>query len=156
MEEKFIMSFVDKSVKVNQYGNRTIASVVSGLKFSKFDNILSKFGLDTVPTFIENILEFYGYKRDYSLGMWVIKTTGVAKCSEGDDFDEVKGRRIALSRAKMKAYDTLALVMGEIVNTFYNVEDLFVNTLNAMVDFSVNEEEAIENVITTGYSKPRK
>lgn len=153
---RFVMSFIDKSMTVNRHDRRMVANLKSGFKFSKFDTMFDQLGFRGIPPFAVDILEENGYKKDYDLKMWVTKTTGVAKCSTEDDFDEVKGRRIAVSRAKKDAYIKALSVMCDISNSLWSITNMCDNTMDEMLTFSENEDIAIENVIEYGVSNPTK
>ena len=155
-ENKFVMSFVDKSVKVNRYDNRMVASMKSGFKFTRLDAIFERAGFKALPEFVVNIFDANGYKKDHKCGMWVTKCVGVAQCSPDDEFDEVRGRRIAVSRAKKDGYWKGMCVMSEISNALYEIMYTCDNTVDELMKFDENENTAIENVIEYGVSNPKK
>lgn len=154
MSDKFKVSFVDKSVHVTHVGNRTKASILSGFKFNTFERGFNRYFFDELPSVVVDILNEYGYQRDYKLGMWVLKTTGVSSCNQGDEYDVLKGRRIALSRAKKKAYETAQKVTETISTLFLGIVNLCDCTSITLQEYIDVEDAAIENVIDYGVSKP--
>ena len=86
--------------------------------------------------------------------MWTIKTSGTSRCNDEDDdvYDETKGRRIAVSRAKEKAYAHAATTVGVIVSSFKEIYKELFYFVSEMIDFHDNESNAIINVIETGKS----
>lgn len=155
MSSKLKLTFVDKSVKVRHFGQKhTKASIVSGFKFQTLRKMFEEAGFNDVPRFVNEVLEDCGYKKDYDLNMWTIKTSGSSICNDEDEYDETKGRRIAVSRAKAKAYSNAARAIGIIWDSFDEILDNCYNLMVNLIDFESIEKEAIENVIETGISNP--
>lgn len=151
---RFIVSFVDKSINVTQGEKLTVASIKSGFKFSRFDAFFEKLGFKTFPEFVNDILENYGYKKDYKNRMYATYCTGTAKCSPEDEFDEVKGRRIAVSRAKKDGYNKALGVAADISRKLFEITAACENTIREVYRFDINEDNAIKNVIKYGVSNP--
>ena len=51
-----------------------------------------------------------------------IKSVGKAVCGKGDKYDEIKGRQIAESRAKVELYRKIKEVIIELKHQFFNEE----------------------------------
>lgn len=156
MQKHLKLTFVSKKTTCHQIGNKTVVNLYSGFKFSKFDSFFEKIGFARIPPVVIAGLYNLGYKRDYKLGMWVIKTTGVSECSPTDVFDEVRGRRIATSRAKMEAYSSAQELSRYVMKGLSPIYMLFQNTNIEMNAFKREEKIAINNVIETGVSNPVK
>lgn len=151
------MSFVDKSLRVNFINNKlTIASIRSGFKFTRLDSFFEQVGFKTIPDFVVEILEKHGYKKDYSLGMWITKTTGESKCNDTDKYDEVRGRRISVSRAKKMAYINASRTLFEISDTFFKITSKLDNVIPELMTHYACENKAISNVIEYGVSNPNR
>lgn len=151
---RFTLSFVDTSLNVNSTDKLTCASIVSGFKFTKFERIFEQLGIKNVPDFVTDILYQNGYRKDYGLNMWIMKTTGISKCNPDDEFDEVRGRRIAVSRAKVKAYNNALKTFGDIFKRFTQMTSVLYDGIMDMCTYIDNEKDAIENVINYGVSNP--
>lgn len=150
------MSFIDKSVNVKHVNNRTFTSIKSGFKFSVFDNMFEQFGFKTVPSFVVGILKKHRYTKDYRYNMWTTSTTGVSKCNVKDVFDEVKGKRVSLSRAKLKAYIKASKTSHEIIDVLTEIVESLTHFRFDMRVYEKNEIIAIDNVIEYGVSNPEK
>ena len=150
--DRFILSFVDKTTSIVSVGNRTLASIRSGFKFSKFEKRFEELGFKNIPDFVVEILDKNGYKRDFNLNMWVTKTQGVANLFPEDEYNETTGRRIAIMRAKAKAYEKACKVFEDIDRYFYFASESCGNTLGCLYDFTMEEYDAIDRVIETGKS----
>lgn len=150
--DRFILSFIDKSVSITSFEKQTHASIRSGFKFSKFEKRFEELGFNNLPDFVVNILEKNGYKRDFKLNMWVVKTQGSANLAPDDEYNETTGRRIALMRAKEKAYKKACQVFEDLDAQFYFASEMCGNTLGELYDFTLEESDAIERVIETGKS----
>jgi hypothetical protein len=157
MDNKFIkLTFDDTSISKKTVENRTIVSVWSGFKFTKLEAELENLGLKTLPEPIATILTKYGYKRDFKKNIWKAKSTGVATLSPDDENNDVTGYRIAMSRAKRKAYIKATNCLREISGIFDEVSDLFYFSSYRLGQFEIEETEAIEDVIDHGYSGGKK
>lgn len=154
MQSYLKLTFVSEKHSVKRINNKMISTVYSGFKFSKLDGFFDQFGYLSLPPSVENALFNNGYRRDYNLGMWVIKSVGVSECSKDDEFDETKGRRIATSRAKVEAFKTAENTMDEILRDICPIADVILKTSSKMVRNKVIEQVAIRNVIATGISDP--
>lgn len=150
--DRFILSFVDKSINVFGVDGQTHATIKSGFKFSKFEKKFAELGFKNLPDFVVDILNKHGYKRDYNLNMWIIKTQGVAKFNPEDEYNEITGRRIAVMRAKKKAYEKSLDVLCEISRRFYGIVNTCTNTICEVCVFVSDEMDAIDRVIETGKS----
>ena len=150
--DRIVLSFVDKSIKVRHFDRRSVATILSGFKFSQIEKKFEDMGFETLPEFIGELLYTWGYRKDYNLNMWVIKTTGESKCSPDDDYNETTGYRIAIMRAKEKAYDNALNALSSIGEIFRMGVDLLDNTNTNLAQYSWDEYEAIERVIETGKS----
>lgn len=75
------------------------------------------------------------------------KVRGIARCSDDDIFDEDKGRKIAESRAKARAYDIACKVYLAISNSLDKYGKEIENTLGACVMAKEVEEAHIEELI---------
>lgn len=155
-KNKIKMSFIDKSVSVKHVNNRTFTSIKSGFKFSVFDNMFEQFGFKTVPTFVVDILKKHGYTKDYKYNMWTTSTTGVSKCNVEDEFDEVKGKRVSLSRAKLKAYIKASKTSHEMIEVLKEIIESLTQMRFDMRVYEKSEIIAIDNVIEYGVSNPEK
>ncbi len=151
-----IVSFVDKSLTVQRYDNRTVAKIKSGFKVTRLESLFTKSGFKGIPEFVLNILDENGYKKDNKINMYVTKCVGVSKCSDEDNFDEVKGRRVAVSRAKRDAYNKALNVMCDIQNMIFDINYVCESSIMNVIAFDENEEDAIQNVIEYGVSNPNK
>lgn len=146
------LTFVDNTVRVNNYGKMTKALITSGFKFNTFDTLFN-YMLGGIPSTIVELLESYGYRRDYDLGMWITTTSGTSKCNGEDEFDEVKGRRVALSRAKKNAYNRAKKLMWDMCVVLDTVSEKFFLTRMDMEQYFNDESVAIDNVIEKGTSR---
>ena len=151
---RFMVSFVDKTLSVNRYDNRTVATMKTGFKITRLESIFERSGFATIPEFVVEILHKNGYHKDNKLNMWVTNCKGVAKCNVDDTHDEVRGRRIAVSRAKREAYAKAMNVVYDIVDKILVVFEACENTVGELCQFDNTEEVAIENVIEYGVSNP--
>lgn len=150
------MSFVDKSLRVNFIDKKlTIASIQSGFKFTRLDAFFEQVGFKSIPDFVVEILEKYGYKKDYSLGMWITKTSGESKCNDTDEYDKIRGRRISVSRAKKAAYINASRALFEISDTFFKITSKFGDVIPELITHYDCEDKAINNVIEHGVSNPK-
>lgn len=75
-----------------------------------------------------------------------ITVTGIARCSKDDVFNETKGRRIAQTRANMKAYNkyykwakeirkSAGKLLEKYINTCAVANELHIHELNKLDDF---------------------
>lgn len=151
-ENRITLSFIDKSIAVSTVGNKTYATIKSGFKFTKFDAYFHQFGFKSLPEVVVDTLNKYGYKRDLKTGMWVTKTNGIAVCAPEDTNVETTGQRIALMRAKAKAYEKSFRCIAEVWKQFNDVSRLFLETTLDLEDFIGDEYDAIDRVIETGKS----
>lgn len=149
------LSFVDKSIHVNHVELKSIATIKSGFRFTKFDSYFERFGFKSTPSFVVDILEKNGYTKDYGLNMWVTETMGVSKCDPEDEYDKVRGYRISVSRAKKNAYINASNTLFEITEKLYNVYNVLATSVPRLCKFAENEDTAINNVITYGVSNPK-
>lgn len=152
MENNFKLTFVDKKTTTQRIGDDYVATLYSGFMFSKFDAFFSRYGFKGLPARVETALLKAGYRRDYGLGMWVVKTTGVAICSPDDTFDDVRGRRIALSRAKINAHLVAEEMVNDVIGALNPILDMFYETKGYLNKNKVIEKDAVYNVIETGES----
>lgn len=151
-EKEITLSFIDKSIAVTTVGNKTYATIKSGFKFTKFESLFRESGFKTIPEFVVGILEMYGYRPDYKNGMWVTKTTATAACAPDDKNVETTGNRIALMRAKQKAYDKANKCIFDIWMRFNDASRMLLETNLKLEKYIIAEGEAIDRVIETGKS----
>lgn len=150
--ERIVLSFVDNSVRVQHFGHRSSARILSGFKFKQLEKKFESLGFETLPEFVGEILYANGYRKDYNLNMWVVKTTGTASCSPEDEYNETTGYRLSVMRAKEKAYYKALVVINELMNVFVGGLEILTTSAHELSRFFVDEGDAIERVIETGKS----
>ena len=69
---------------------------------------------------IESFIEYTSPEALFSYKK--VKSTGKAICGKDDKYDEVKGRQIAESRAKVELYRKIKEVIVELKHQFFNEE----------------------------------
>lgn len=157
MEDKIInLSFDDNSIKVCRYKERTIVNLVSYFRTDKLVKFMKEFGYDTLPCVVLNTLKSYGYTYDYKLGGWMTKTTGVTSLDKRDEDVQEKANHIAMTKAKVKAYDRATRCLGKIKVALANAMILFDNSEFAFSHYLDAEKKALDRVIETGYCNPDK
>lgn len=72
---------------------------------------------------------------------------GTSKCHSEDTFDEIKGKRIAESRAKKDAYEKATLVWREMGIHYHNLWSLCTKLYNVCSIAKKIEKEHIENLV---------
>ena len=77
----------------------------------------------------------------------IFKVRAIARCNEEDAFDEEAGKRIAESRAKVKAFATAAKVYKEIEKYFLNCAALVNESVEACEQTVKAEEAHVELLI---------
>lgn len=155
MNKKTInLSFDDKNVVTKLFGARTIVELKSYVSSKKLDKFLNELGYRTLPEPVLNVFNKYGYKYDHKLGGWATITTGVAVLNKEDTPDSTKGVRIAMSKAKVKAYSRANRCFLNIRNIFASTSEMF--SPFKMLYYMNEESQALERVIETGSSNPNK
>lgn len=76
---------------------------------------------------------------------WCIETTGVARCSKNDTFDETAGKRIAQTKANAKAYLKYAKWARDIYNNTLEIKEKCFNTLNVALELASNETAKLKD-----------
>ncbi|MCM1217944.1 MAG: hypothetical protein NC548_25950 [Lachnospiraceae bacterium] len=152
---RIVLSFVDSSITVRNFDRRSVASILSGFKFTQLDKKFEDLGFETLPGFVGEILYNNGYRKDYNLNMWVIKTSGSSTCSPDDEYNETTGYRLSVMRSKKAAYDKAFSTIAEIFTVFFDGYNVLENTILNLSKFSKDEGEAIGRVIETGKSDPQ-
>lgn len=71
----------------------------------------------------------------------VIKKIGISKLRVGDEFDEKVGKRIAESKALIKAYKELRNIFGDIKNEFSNLLWIYNRLDNKILSKLVREKD---------------
>lgn len=157
MEDKIInLSFDDNAIKVCRYKERTIVSMVSYFRTDKLVKFMKELGYATLPCVVLDTLKSYGYTYDYKLGGWMTKTTGVTTLDERDEDVQEKANHIAMTKAKVKAYDRAIRCLNKIKIALANAMILFDDSENAISHYLDDEKEALDRVIETGYCNPDK
>lgn len=70
----------------------------------------------------------------------------VAKAHPDDIFDEIKGKRIAKSKANIKVYHKIKVCLREMVKSVRNIEKNFIEHYYDMVNLSIKEFDHLDNL----------
>lgn len=140
---------------------KTIVNVPCIFKGFRLNQHLAEFGFTTFPEGMANIMKNHGFKYDYRTGNWVRNINGVAThvvtidgdgvSHQEDEYSELYGFTVAMSRAKVKAQEAALAIMGEFKGLFDTLAGMFTE---AYVRFSLNlrdECKALESAEKTGF-----
>jgi len=122
-------------------------------KMCKFMNLL---GYTNMPDVVTNTLKKYGYVYDYKLAGYATKTTGIVILDSRDADEQNKANNMATTKAKVKAYDRASRCLMTIRNILVDTMALFDDAHIALQDLYIDECEALDRVIATGYCNPDK
>lgn len=150
------LSFVDGGVKVSRVGERTIVSMLSYFRADKLCKFMNYLGYTNMPDVMTNTLKKYGYTYNYKLGGYVTKTTGIVILDPRDNDNEIAAVNMATTKAKVKAYDRAARCLMTIRNVIADTMILFDDAYIALNELYLDENEALNRVIKTGYCNPDK
>lgn len=157
MKDKIInLSFNDNEVKVSRVNGMTVASLVSYFRTDKLVKFMNEMGFENMPDVVRKTLSSYGYSYDYKLNGWTTKTTGVTCLDSRDEDDQIKANHIAMTKAKVKAYDRAKRCLDKIKNSFANACILFDDSQITINHYLEDERAALDRVIETGYCNPDK
>lgn len=98
---------------VEHYGNTTKVTLTGFLNIKEYDNI--PFAVKYEDTI------FAGKIVERGIHGIFITTTAKTKCAEGDKYDEVLGERIAESKAKMKLYKAMLVLLKKTWNYYFKI-----------------------------------
>ena len=126
-------------VSIKQSDCKFIVKPENRIVICKIDSLNEKRLRDVVLDFAADISEMkkmlpyiYGAKRD-ALEM-PASFTGIARCSEEDEWDEEKGKKLAFYRAKNKFYNSFFKRANMLVNNLDELADLLAENFNALGD----------------------
>lgn len=166
-DEKNIRTTIKKYEQKNPETGETytktkiIVNVPCLFKGFRINQRLAELGFTTFPEGMANIMNRHGFKYDYRTGNWVRRINGVAthvvttdsdgNSHQEDEYSEQYGFTVAMSRAKVKAQEAAAEIMGEFKGLFDIISGMFTE---AYIEFSDNlqdERKALENAEKTGF-----
>ena len=126
-------------VSIKQSDCKFIVKPENRVVICKIDSLNNKQLRDVVLDFATDISQMkkmtpyvYGVKRDI-LEM-PASFTGIARCSEEDEWDEGKGKKLAFYRAKNKFYNSFFKRANMLVNQLDELADLLAENFNALGD----------------------
>lgn len=150
------LSFDDNSVKFSRLNERTIASMVSYFRADKLCKFMNYLGYTNIPDIVTNTLKEYGYVYNYKLAGYTTKTTGIVILDPRDEDEQVKANNMAITKAKVKAYDRAARCLCKIRDILADTMTLFEDAAFAIGKLYADECDALDRVIETGYCNPDK
>ena len=134
-------------VSIKQSDCKFIVKPEDRIVICKIDSLNGGQLRDAVLDFAMDISEMkkmtpyiYGVKRDV-LEM-PASFTGIARCSEEDEWDEEKGKKLAFYRAKNKFY-----------NSFFKRANMLVNNLDELADLLAESFEALGDNVDDNLDK---
>lgn len=75
------------------------------------------------------------------------KVSAKAKCSPNDTFDEVKGKRIAESRANIKAYNKIMSILAYCNGYYLNLSECYKNKCMKVVGINKGEVNHLKTLL---------
>lgn len=147
------LSFDDNSVSITRKSEVTAVSVVSYFRSDKLFKFMNDIGFDSITNVVYNTLAEYGYQYNYKLNGWATKTCGTTRLDERDNDDQTLATRIAMTKAKSKAYSRAIRCLNKIKNKFADAMIMFDDSQLELQEYGVDENDAISRVIQTGSCK---
>lgn len=113
---------------------------------TKIEVIKTSYYVNSCKKTVVCLIEFMVKDKIALRSRYMVK--GKAKCSEEDKFDEIKGRRIAESRAKAKMYQKVSCIYKQVEKELSEMGNSYKEKSEFCALLSTKETEHVETIMS--------